>query len=62
MPRFCARAFASLLLPSEENGPGMETPRTLAAPRASTARQATTAESTPPLKPTMVFLKRHLRT
>jgi hypothetical protein len=40
----------------------METPRTLAEPKASTAMEATTAESTPPLRPTMLFENRHFRT
>ena len=47
---------------SEEYGPGMETPRTLEVPRASTAMAATTAESMPPLRPTMALENLHLRT
>ena len=55
MPRFFATACASVLLPSEENGPGIETPKTFSAPSASTAIAATTAESMPPLRPTQHF-------
>ena len=57
IPRLCAKACASALLPSDENGPGMETPDTFSAPSASTAIDATTAESIPPLRPTSAFLK-----
>ena len=62
IPRFLANACASALLPSEEYGPGMDTPRTFSAPSASTAMLATTEESIPPLRPTNTFLKPHLRT
>src|SRR5438046_7419537 len=60
--RFFASVCASALLPAEENGPGMETPSTLSAPKASTAMAATTAESIPPLRPTSTFLNPHLQT
>ena len=51
MPRLRARASASSMLPRDEYGLGMDTPRTFSAPRASTAMAATTAESIPPLNP-----------
>ena len=45
------------MLPSEENGPGIETPKTLSAPRASTAIAATTAESIPAAEADQHFLE-----
>ena len=62
MPRFFANDAASLLLPSDENGPGIETPNAFSAPSAVTASDATTAESMPPLSPTSTFLNPHLCT
>ena len=61
IPRLRATASASSMLPREEYGLGMETPITFSAPRASTAITATTAESTPPLKPSTADLKLHFR-
>ncbi len=52
MPRFFAIRAASRRVPAEEYGEGMVTPVTLAAPSASTAMQATSAESIPPERPT----------
>ena len=53
--RFLANCFASLLLWSLENLEGIEIKDTFSEPRASTARQATNAESIPPLSPITAF-------
>ena len=45
------KAWDKFLLSSLLNGPGKKIPSTLFGPKASTAKQATTAESIPPLIP-----------
>ena len=62
MPRFSARAAASVLLWPLENLDGIEIPQTRELPRASTASAATSAESIPPLNPTSTFFMPHLFT
>ena len=57
MERRSASVRASSRLMGALKGPGMPTPRTLPAPSASTARQATSEESTPPLMPTIAWEK-----
>ena len=52
MPRAWAVLRASDRLPSEEYGPGIATPSTLALPNASAASVTVSAESMPPLRPT----------
>ena len=55
MPRFFASRAASRRVPAEEYGEDMVTPVTLAAPSASTAMQATSAESIPPDRPSTTW-------
>src|SRR5712691_12694323 len=62
IPRFSAKSRASARLPSDEYGPGMETPSTFSRPKAETAMAATTEESMPPLKPTTAERKPDLQT
>ncbi len=57
MPRFFARARASVALSSDVYGEGMNKPRTFFLPSASTAMAATREESMPPLKPMTTPLK-----
>ena len=57
IPRFSASSLASSKLSFEENLDGMNTPRTLSLPRASTAKQAVSEESIPPDSPITTFSK-----
>src|SRR5262245_25307240 len=61
IPIFFANFIASTMLPFDEKGEGIETPKTLAFPKASTANTAVTAESIPPLRPITTLLNPHLR-
>jgi cation:H+ antiporter len=55
--RFFASFSASAIVCGLLNLDGIVIPTTFSAPKAATAIAATTEESTPPLRPTMVFLK-----
>src|ERR1700679_1117215 len=60
IPKFRASFSASVTDPVEENSLGIPMPCTFSAPSASTAIAATSAESIPPLSPTIAFLNPHL--
>ena len=62
IPRFAARTSESVTLPPLENREGISTPVTCRAPRASTAIDATIAESMPPDSPIRTSRNPFLRT